>query len=185
MARVLHLISSNERRGAEVFAYELAQYLRGIGHEVRVLAVAPSSGPEVLDAEVAGRGRGDLRGFARSVSAARWSDVVVSFGSTSLITGALAAKIARRPFVYRNIGDPAVWGEARFAGLRIGAPVRSAAAVVALYPGAKATLIERYRLDTRRIRIIPRGVPAERFSPADDDAEAAARAVQAGTATGR
>src|SRR5438105_1224637 len=131
MARVLHLISSNERRGAEVFACELADHLRGVGHDVRVMAVEPSGGTEVLDAEVAGRGRGDPRGFARALAAARWADVVVSFGSTSLITGAVVAKLARRPFVYRNIGDPAVWGAARFAGQRIGAPVRSAAAVVA------------------------------------------------------
>lgn len=175
MARILHLISSNERRGAEVFATELADHLRAIGHEVRVMAVTDSGADEVLDAEVAGRSRRDPRGFARTVRAARWAEVVVSFGSTSLINGALAARIARRPFVYRNIGDPGVWGAARLANLRIGLPVRSAAAVVALYPGAKDTLTSRYRLDPRRIRVIPRGVPADRFAPADRAAKAAAR----------
>lgn len=175
MARVLHLISSNERRGAEVFASELAEHLRAAGHEVRVLAVTRSSSPKVLDAEVAGRTRQDPAGFARTVRAARWADVVVSFGSTSLINGALAAKLAKRPFVYRNIGDPGVWGAARFARLRIGTPVRSAAAVVALYPGAKDTLITRYGLDPARVRIIPRGVPAHHFAPSDATAKARAR----------
>lgn len=175
MARILHLISSNERRGAEVFACELADHLRGVGHEVRVMAVAPSAGGEVLDCEIAGASRSDPRGIAAAVAAARWSDVVVSFGSTSLITGALCARVARRPFVYRNIGDPGVWGATRLAGLRIGAPVRSAAAVVALYPGAKDTLVERYHLDAGRVRIIPRGVPADRFAPADTEGREVAR----------
>lgn len=175
MARVLHLISSNDRRGAEVFATELAEHLRAVGHEVQVLAVVASTSSKVLDVEVAGRTRSDPRGFARTVRAARWADIVVSFGSTSLINGALAAKLAKRPFVYRNIGDPAVWGAARLASLRVGLPVRSAAGVVALYPGAKDTLTSRYDLDPRRVRVIPRGVPADRFHVADADARAAAR----------
>ena len=175
MARILHLIKWNQRRGAEVFAAELADHLRAAGHEVRVLAIQPTHDSEVLDVEVAGRNRKDPAGFARTVRAARWADVVVGCGSAALLTGAAAAAVARRPFVYRNIGDPGVWGRARFADLRIGTPMRSAAAVVALYPGARTTLVGSYRLDPGRVRVIPRGVPPERFSPTDDAGRAAAR----------
>lgn len=167
MARILHLIASDHRRGAETFAVELAEHHRRAGHEVRVLAVEGSATTDALPVEVAGSSRFQPRGGRRIVQAARWSQVVVSFGSTSLLTGATAARWVGRPFVYRNIGDPSVWGAARFADLRIGAPVRTARRVVALYPDAARTLIRAYRLDPGSVRIIPRGVPADRYHPAD------------------
>lgn len=166
MARILHLIASNHRRGAETFAVELGEHLRIAGHEIRVLAVQGTDGPGRLDVEIAGRGRWDPRALVRVTSGARWADTVVSFGSTSLMLGAAAAWSTRTPFVYRNIGDPSVWGRARFADLRIGVPVRSASRVVALYPDAAGTLIHRYRVRPERIRVIPRGVPADHFRPA-------------------
>jgi len=144
MTRILHLVAGNHRRGAETFGSEVA---------------------DPLPIEVAATHRADPRGLARIVTAARWSDVVVSFGSSSLSVGAVAARWARRPFVYRQIGDPSVWGRVRWSDERIGAPARSARRVVALYPGAAYTLIDLYRLDRSTIRIIPRGVPEDRFQP--------------------
>lgn len=167
MARILHLIASDHRRGAETFAVELAEHHRRTGHEVRVLAVEGSGTHDALPIEVAGGHRFDPAGGLRIARAVRWSDLVVSFGSTSLIAGATAARIVGRPFVYRNIGDPSVWGAARLADLRIGAPVRTARRVVALYPDAARTLIRSYRLDPAAVRIIPRGVPADRYRPSN------------------
>lgn len=169
MARILHLVASNHRRGAETFAVELADHLRRVGHQVRVMAVADSGAAEPLPVEVAAARRFDPRGMARTVGAARWADVVVSFGSNSLMAGAVAARLTRRPFVYRQIGDPSVWGRVRASNLRIGAPARAAARIVALYPAAAETLVTLYGLDRDRIRVIPRGVPAERFAPATDE----------------
>lgn len=167
MARVLHLIAADHRRGAETFAVELAEHLLRAGHEVRVMAVARSGSPDALPVELAGRSRTDPAALARIVSAARWSDAVVSFGSSSVLPGAAAARLTRRPFVYRNIGDPSVWGAVAAADLRIGAPLRSARVVVALYPGAADALVGAYRLDPARVRVIPRGVPEDAFEPAD------------------
>jgi len=169
LARILHLIAANHRRGAETFAVELAEHLRGRGHEVRVMAVVPGRDDEPFPVEVAGSRRFEVAGMRRVVQAARWSEVVVSFGSISLLTGAFAARVARRPFVYRNIGDPSVWGAAKLSNLRIGAPLRTAARLVALYPDAAETLVTRYRLDPARVEVIPRGVPEERFRVAADD----------------
>lgn len=176
VTRVLHLISSNERRGAEVFATELADHLRGTGHDVRVMAIEPTTSDQRLDTEVAGPHRLSPRGIRAALAAARWSEVVVSFGSTSLITGSLVARATGRPFVYRNIGDPSVWGNARLAGLRVGAPLRSAAGLVALYPEARSNLIRMYGLDPARMRVIPRGVPSDRFGPSTPEQRRAARA---------
>lgn len=174
MARILHLVAGNHRRGAETFAVELADHHRGVGHEVRVMAVADSGVADPLPVELAATHRADPRGAARILGAARWSDAVVSFGSSSLSIGAAAARLTRRPFVYRQIGDPAVWGRVRGANLRVGAPARSARRVVALYPGAADTLVGLYGLDRERIRIIPRGVPEQRFQPVNDQQRQAA-----------
>lgn len=176
MARVLHLISSNQRRGAETFAVELAEALVPLGHDVDVLAIRPSLvGPHV-EVRVAGRSRLDPVGFVRVLRAARRSDIVVGFGSISLQTGALVSALARRPFVYRNIGDPAAWQNVRASGVRVGWPLRRATAVVAVFPEAGDELTRRYRIPTERIRAIPRGVPEDRFAPTDDAGRARARA---------
>lgn len=184
MARILHLVASDDRRGAETFAVELAEHLRGAGHAVELAAVAAGGSARPLPVRALGSSRWDPRGLARTVAAARRNDVVVGFGSTALLNGAAAAALARRPFVYRTIGDPSVWGEVRLSDLRVGAPARSAARVVALYPDAARTLERRYRLDPGRIRTIPRGVPSGRFTPTDDEGRRVARA-ELGLATGR
>lgn len=176
MTRILHLVAANHRRGAETFAVELAEHHRSAGHDVRVMAVADSGVEEPLSVEVAAQSRFDPRGFARVLSAARWSEVVVSFGSSSLAVGSIAARLSRRPFVYRNIGDPSVWGQARWSNIRVGAPVRSAARVVALYPHAAETLVRLYNPDPSVFRVIPRGVPEGRFQPATEAERLAARA---------
>lgn len=175
MTRILHLVAGNHRRGAETFAVELAEHHRAVGHEVRVMAVTDSGGSDPLPVEVAADHRADPRGATRIINAARWSDVVVSFGSSSLAAGAVAARVTRRPFVYRQIGDPSVWGRVRWSNLRVGAPARSAQRVVALYPGAADTLVDLYRLDRSTIQIIPRGVPGDRFQPSTAAEQSAAR----------
>lgn len=167
MARILHLVAADHRRGAETFAVELAAHMREVGHEVRVVAVSASGTIDPLPVEVAGSGRSDPRAWRRILSAAGWSELVVSFGSTSLMLGAAAARVRRRQFIYRSIGDPAVWGQVRFSDLRIGVPARSARTVVALFPEARNRLIGAYRLNPDRVVVIPRGVPTSRFIPAD------------------
>ena len=63
---------------------------------------------------------------------------MVSHGGSTLAPVALCSRIARRPFVYRNIGDPVYWGQVRGANLRVGLPLRAASHVVALYDGCGA-----------------------------------------------
>ena len=171
MPRVVHLISSRDRRGAQVFASQLVDELGG-APDHRLVAVTEGSGGHRVDAVALGTRRWDARGVRRLVSTLRGADVLVAHGSSALLHGAAASRLAHRPFVYRNIGDPSTWGSVRGASLRVGAPLRAAAAVSALYPEARRHLIDAYRLDPDRVVTIPNGV-AERTAATRSDGAAA------------
>lgn len=161
--RALSVVSTTDRRGAEVFATELASWLGHRGHAVRVLALAPANGADTLDIAHVGRSRSDPRSLIALVRAVRAADVVVSNGGTTLLPTAAAAAMAGRPFVYRNIGDPTTWGDTRFADARIGIPLRRAARVVGLYQASGDELLTRYRLDPERLTVIPNAVDVDQF----------------------
>ena len=149
--RVLQVTSTNDRRGAETFARQLGVALRRLGLEVTDVALAPSDATDPQPFTVLGPGRTHPRTLTNLHRAVRNHDVVVAHGGTTLQPVAAAATAARRPFVYRNIGDPEFWGRARGAGLRVGLPLRRAATVMALYPTAADYLRRRYRLRPDRV----------------------------------
>lgn len=157
--KVLHLVSSPERRGAQVFAIQLAEALAAEFTPI-LLAVNETSQPNPLAVEILARRRWDPAGIARLVAKARAADVVVGHGSSALIHGTIAAQATGRPFLYRNIGDPAAWNQVRFPDERIGRWLRSADAVVSLYQGASDFLTKTYRVDPSRSEVIPNAVPA-------------------------
>jgi glycosyltransferase involved in cell wall biosynthesis len=90
-------------------------------------------------------------------------------------TAVLAARLARRPLVFRMgflwsrllaaMGKPA-WKQhtARWAE-RLGA--RAAAAVVVTTEGIRRAVIGRYRVDASRVVVVPNGIDTRRFSRAD------------------
>lgn len=175
VASALMIIASDQRRGAETFAVALSAALEAAGHRSTTMAIRGYGGSSAIRVPVAGRSRWDPAGLVRLVAAARRHDVVVGHGSSALLGGYAVAALARRPFIYRNIGDPTTWGARRGADLRIGAPLRRAAAVAALYGEAGRELCLRYRLDPSRVRTIPNGASTERFEVTTPDARSAAR----------
>lgn len=175
VASALMIIASDQRRGAETFAVALSAALESAGHRSTTMAIRGYGGSSAIRVPVAGRSRWDPAGLVRLVAAARRHDVVVGHGSSALLGGYAVAALARRPFIYRNIGDPTTWGARRGADLRIGAPLRRAAAVAALYGEAGRELCLRYRLDPSRVRTIPNGASTERFEVTTPDARSAAR----------
>jgi glycosyltransferase involved in cell wall biosynthesis len=174
---VLQVTTSTQRRGAEIFALQLGEELRRRGHGVTTVALSASARPERLPFEPLGRRRFDPRAMVRLVGLARAHDVVVAHGGASLVPVAGAGVLSRRPSVYRNIGDPSFWGGVRGADLRIGWPLRRAAAVVALYERAGRFMADRYRLDRRRISVISNAVDADRFPARDRRRRTEARAA--------
>ncbi len=100
MARLLHVVSSNQRRGAEVFGVELAEALAPHGHSVEVVAVSRAPAGPYLEISVAGGSRWSPIGLGKLSAAARKSDVVIGFGGAALQAGALSSSLARRPFIW-------------------------------------------------------------------------------------
>ena len=175
MQRCLHVVSSADRRGAEVFATELDRRLRERGLGSSVVALSPAVGENPLDIHVIGAGRRSLQMVRRLAALARNADVVVSHGGTTLIPCLLAASAARRPFVYRNIGDPGVWGAVPAAKFRVGLPLRRACNIAALYPQAGEEILRRYGVRPERVVVIPNAADPDQFLPADAGRKAAAR----------
>ncbi len=168
---VLQVVTSTARRGAEVFATQLGDALGDRRWPVETVALWPGSGSATLDIDVLGRRRRDPSALRRLRDRSRAAGVVVGHGSSTLPFGAIATASARRgpagvaPFVYRSIGDPSFWGSSRARRARVGAALRRAHAVVALWPGAADVIATRYGVDRRRIHVIPTGVPADAFAP--------------------
>lgn len=157
---VLHVISDQARRGAQTFAVQLVSELNRASSvpRSRLLALEPSSGViwPVESLGSAARSPATLLALRREFNGA---SVVVAHGSTTLAACAVAGAGRPTRWVYRNIGDPTVWGSVRGAQVRIGLPLRLAAGVTALYEGAREYLIDRYRLRPDRVVVVPNAVP--------------------------
>ncbi len=167
---VLSVVTSTDRRGAEVAAVQLGDALVQRGVRVTTVALWPGEAATgtpggALDLPTLGRRRHDPSALAALGRRARSASVVVGHGSSTLPFGAAAATAARRPFVYRSIGDPTYWATSRARRLRVGVALRRAARVVALWPAAAEHLVDLYGLDPDRIEIIPTGVPPAGLVP--------------------
>jgi glycosyltransferase involved in cell wall biosynthesis len=163
--RVLGLVTSTARRGAEVFAHTILQQLAADGADTELWAIEAGTGASRLDIDHLGGSRFDPRVVRRAAGLAARFDVVVAFGGSALQLAAVATARRAVPFAYRQIGDPSFWGRVRFADQRIGLPMRRAGAVVALWGDAGEHLTRRYRLDPARVHVIPNARDAERFRP--------------------
>lgn len=170
---VLHVVASTRRRGAEVFAVDLSAALAERGFPGRLISLT-GGGP--LPVDVVGRGRFHLSTLLRLRREIVASSVVVAHGSSTLLATALAAGRSSIPFVYRNIGDPDHWVDTRLRSARVGILLRRAAGIVALWPGARARLIERHRLQPDLVSVVPNGVRSAGFDLIASSERTAARA---------
>lgn len=161
------IVSSPDRRGAEVFASELAPRLTERGWHATLRSIDRASGPQPIETiEPLGSGRRSPLTWVKLLATCARFDIVVANGGTTLLPVMVAAAITRTPFVYRNIGDPTVWGAVRWADLRLGLPMRRARRVLALYPTAASVLRTRYRLDPDAVAVVPNAASRDAFSPA-------------------
>ncbi len=172
-AAILQVVTSTDRRGAEIFALDLEAALRRRGTIVDTVALTHGRGnldvPTLGDRRLAPTTLRALRRAARTVS------LVVAHGSTTLPACALALAGSGVPFVYRNIGDPSYWTASAARRARVRILLRRATAVVAVAAPAATQLTDRLRVPPERVSVIPTGVPAARCSPADPGRRRGAR----------
>ena len=173
---VLQVITSTNRRGAEIFATDLGEALQVRGHEVSTVALAPGTSADPLPVTALGSrslGLSTLRALRRRI---KTTPLVVSHGSRALPACALASYGTGRRFVYRTIHDGVSFAHSPTRRARVALYLRRASAVVALWPGSADLFMRRYGVPASRIHTIPNGAPASRFPAVDAGRRSAARA---------
>jgi glycosyltransferase involved in cell wall biosynthesis len=172
---VLQVTVSNQRRGAEVFAVDLAAELVRRGLAAPAVALAATEERNALPVRALGSkplGVSTLRALRREAAAA---GSVVAHGSRTLPACAVATAGTGVPFVYRSIGDPQAWSSRGMRRWRTTALLRRPRLVAALWRGAADALVAQHGVPVDRIRVIPNGVPVERCPVVGDVARQEAR----------
>lgn len=161
--RVLFVITSTNRRGAEVEGTEIARGLATRGLHTEVVALAPGQNSHLLEMPVLGssvRALSTLRALRKK---AKEFDLVVAYGSATLPACAIGLLGSGLPFIYRSIGDPGQWVRGRIHRARTGWLMRGAVRVVALWPGAGESITRLYRVPASKVSIIPNARDANYF----------------------
>jgi glycosyltransferase involved in cell wall biosynthesis len=178
--RVLHVVDTAARRGAETFAADLVAALRDAGVEQRVAVLhGPASNDTGLTYAVGSRAldTGDgpwLPGLRVDAGALRrlraeiagWRpEVVQDHGGDSLKYAGLAAVGLRTGLVHRMIGAPGAWIGGRSRRVLYGRLVRRAAVTVAVAEAVRQETSRLLRVPGTAIVTIPNGVDAARLVP--------------------
>jgi glycosyltransferase involved in cell wall biosynthesis len=172
---VLQVVTDPSRRGAQVFALDLGVAFEMAEVKVRTVALGPAGHGLGFDVPVLGERRVSWWTIAALRREMRCVDVTIAHGGQTLPACALANVGTHVPFVYRQISNSLFWAPSATRRLRVRAALSRAAMVVALWEGAGETLQTHFGVRRDRVRVIPNGVAAERFSPVDDDTRVRAR----------
>lgn len=172
---VLHVVSSNRRRGAETFGYDLHCALAEQGVRSDICCIAPGDGESPLPVPALANRRFSVAGMRNLRRRSGAANVVVAHGSSTLLACGLGLVGLELPFIYKIIGDPRYWASSPARRTRARWLIRRAAAVVVTAPSARDVVAGHYRLDPERVHVIPNGRSAGRFAQADAAGRAAAR----------
>jgi glycosyltransferase involved in cell wall biosynthesis len=170
--RVLILITSDQRRGAEVFGSQLARGLAARGWEADLVALssAPASatGAARVDAEVVserersrlGRLSGDVvMSLRRRIGRSR-PGIVFANGGATLRYGIAATRFrSSRPLlVYGSIGEPAHWARTPISRFLLASQLRMTDFVTAVSAATRDQLLG-LGVPPGRIEVTPIGAP--------------------------
>jgi glycosyltransferase involved in cell wall biosynthesis len=179
--KVLHVISTGQRRGAEMFAADLIRSLNGrVEHRVVVLRGEPPM-PAGYEAPTSSLGRGrrvpgvriEVRSLRSLVDTIRtWEpDVVQAHGNEPFKYTILASRRTPVRVVYRRIGlapDRVTRGLPRIVH---GSLMRRSHRVVAVANAVRQETVSTFRVPEEKVVTIPRGVDRTRLRPARDPAD--------------
>jgi len=172
---VLHVLTSNSRRGAETLAFELHCAMLAEGTRSDAVALSPRGGGDVLPVPILAGHRFSVSGLRALRRRATEARVVVAHGSSTLLACGAGLAGAGVPFVYVNIGDPHYWAATQARRARVRFLLRRAAAVAAISHGSRQVLVDDFGLPPERVHVIPNGRRAGAFPPADPATRARAR----------
>ena len=164
--RILHVLSDDDRRGAQVFAADLHRELLALGHESRLSALHAGDVGGV-DARVLGRSRWDPRGALGLRREMQWADVSIAHGSSAVLACAIVGSRSRRRWVVRQISETSFWVDRPSRVRRVRWYCGRANGVVALSASAAADLARIVGVDPARMQVIPNGVPLGPFEDRD------------------
>ena len=173
--RVLHVVATDRRRGAETFTADLVRPLREGGVQQRVSVLRPGAAGAVhfdVPTESLGDGwrvpgirlgTGALRDLRSLV--ASWKPDVIQVSGGEPLKHVMAAAGGLAPVIYRRIGsargrDLGWLSQQAYAWL-----MRRSARVVAVAQSIRRETIERFRVPPERVVVIPKGIDADRLRP--------------------
>lgn len=160
---LLHVVTDTNRRGAQVFATDLAAQLERCGLPGTVVAIRPGATGAQLGLSTLGRGPRHLPTLLALRRAMRDASVVVAHGSNTLMASVLAGVGLKTPIVYRNISDPAYWVNTRLRRARVTKMLSRVDQVVALWQGGADYLRTSLRVPHDKVTVIPNAVRAADF----------------------
>lgn len=178
--RVLHVVASNDRRGAETFAADLIRALNARGVDQRV-AILRDGGPagHVYDSPTTlldGDGarlpgfRTDIRtilGLRRAV--ASWPpDVIQAHGGEPLKYAVIARSLRKPPIVYRKIGEAPGQIRAGLGRIAHGLLMNRAERIVAVAESIREETIATFHLSPSKVVTIAGGADGRRVEPSGD-----------------
>ena len=174
--KVLHVVATQQRRGAEVFAATLIGALQGSGVEQCVAIVRSQVDPGlrfgVPEVYLTGPHRRynrrlDLTGVEKLRSSLRDldPDVIHAHGGEALKYALAATRGRGERIVYRRIGE--VWGPSsvRWRRWAHGRLIRRASRVVAVAEVVRSELLQMYGLSEDRVVAIPNAVDGATIRP--------------------
>lgn len=167
--QIVQLVGCRQRRGAEVFATELADALQARGHVVTVLGLKLSEAEVLAPRRATGADlpfvRDGILHPARVRALAQFLQqrgplVVQANGGFAMKHAVVARRLARAdwPIVYRNIGLSSDWLTRPGQRLWNRWLMRQVEATAAVSETSRGDLVRTYGLDPDRVRVIRRGV---------------------------
>jgi glycosyltransferase involved in cell wall biosynthesis len=174
MTHVLHVLTDDRRRGAQVFGWSLARRLEEFGLRNTTVALVGGSGDGIPVPGLGSRGRGPrtIRALRRIMADV---DITVAHGSSTLQACAAAGIGRGRPFVYRQISDPVYWSRGTLRRARTHVFYRFPHHVVALSERTAAVVGDRFAVTRERITVIPNAADERALRPGTCEDRHAAR----------
>jgi len=172
-ARLVILVSSDRRRGAEVFGETLRDGLRGRGWDVGLVSLTTSpDGPRVAATPLSALPPDDIgkldrkvvRSLRKHVSGVR-PDLVLANGAATMQYAVAALRLMRRRpgLVYTSIGEPMYWIRSSYHRVLRTFILKGVDRVLSVSSTTARQLVDQLGVPAAKVRVAPTGVPARFF----------------------